>query len=71
MRGGLVALVKEEENTLNEGSCFFHTGNLTVLGQALSERVFQAVFSIDNALENIGKHPGRQIARRMPVSQAS
>ena len=70
LRIGLVALVKEEKYALNEAPYFLHTGHLSILGQALSDCVFQAVLPIDNALENIGKQPGRQVARRVSVSQA-
>jgi hypothetical protein len=67
---GLVALLKEKENALNAGLSFFHTGNLTVLGQTLSNRMLQAVLPIDKALENIGKQPGGQVASRICVGQA-
>ena len=70
LRGGLVALVKEEKYALNEAPYFLHTGHLSILGQALSDCVFQAVLPIDNALENIGEQPSRQVARRVPVGQA-
>ncbi|MNI76252.1 hypothetical protein D3C73_1324700 [compost metagenome] len=63
----MVALVKEKKHAFDETTCFFHTGLLPVIGQALSDCVLKAVLPIDNALENIGKQSGCQVARRVPV----